>query len=44
MSTPIKFDDIDKALTEADALVQKINTMVTEDITDAHQIEFEKRL
>ena len=44
MSTSLKYQDIDKVLAEADDLVEKINSMVSEDVLEAHQIEFEKRL
>ncbi|MGD8943114.1 MAG: hypothetical protein PVJ37_07600 [Desulfobacterales bacterium] len=44
MSTSIKLDDIDKVLAEADELVEKINSMVSEDVIETQKIEFEKRL
>lgn len=44
MGTSIKFDDIDTALAEADELVQRLNSMLSEDGKETHQIEFEKRL
>ena len=43
IDTSIKCDDIDTVLAEADELVQRINSMVSEDVTETHQIEFEKR-
>jgi hypothetical protein len=44
MSTSLKYQDIDKVLAEADDLVEKINSMVSEDVIETQQIEFEKRL
>ena len=44
MDTSIKRDDIESVIAEADELVQRINSMVSEDVTETHQIEFEKRL
>lgn len=44
MSTPLKYQDIDKVLEEADDLVAKINSMVADDAIETHQIEFEKRI
>jgi len=44
MGTSIKFQDTNTLLAEADELVQRLNSMVSEDVTKTHQIEFEKRL
>ncbi len=44
MRNSLKYQDIDKVLAEADDLVENINSMVSEDIIETHQIEFEKRL
>lgn len=42
MNASYKYDDIDSVLAEADELINKLESMVVDDIKEEHRIEFEK--